>query len=82
MAQISLRIITNEGADVLLGFSADKFVNNVSTSPSNRDKVTSNQGRNGKSFGNRNKVTGEQGWLDLSDGYLGLATTKLQSEKE
>lgn len=82
MAQVSLRIITNEGADVLLGFSADKFVNNVSTSPSNRDKVTSNQGRNGKSFGNRNKVTGEQGWLDLSDGYLGLATTKLQSEKD
>lgn len=70
MAQIVLRISTNEGADVLVGFAADKIVNNVSSEIGST--TTENDGVNGKSFAT--------GYLSLSDGYLGGQDTKLQSE--
>ena len=72
MAQIVLRIATNEGADVLLGFTADKIVNNVSTDIG--ATTTENNGVNGKSLAT--------GYLSLSDGYLGGKNSKLQSETD
>ena len=70
MAQIVLKIETNEGTDVLISFTADKIVNNVSTEIG--ATTTENNGVNGKSFA--------IGHLSLSDGYLGGQDTKLQSE--
>ena len=70
MAQIVLKIITNEGGDVLTKFATDNKVNNVSTLIG--ETTTDNDGVNGKSFSN--------GFLSLKDGYLGGQDTKLQSE--
>lgn len=72
MAQLVLRIKLNEGNDVLLGFTADKIVNNVSTLIGN--DTTDNNGIFGKSL-----ATGK---LLLNDGYLGGRDTTLQSEIE
>ena len=84
MARLFLRIQVNkENADsVPMQIETDDSENNVSSLLSNRASVPENDGINGKSFGGRNKITGEQGWLDLSDGYLGGANAKLQSEKD
>ena len=70
MAEVVLRIKTNDESDVLLGFTANKMVNNVSTLLG--DTTTDNDGVNGKSFA--------MGSLPLQDGFLGGLETKLQSE--
>lgn len=72
MAQIVLKIITNEGGDVLTKFSTDNKVNNVSTLIG--EPTTDNDGVNGKSFAT--------GFLSLEDGFVGGQDTSLQSETE
>ena len=70
MAEVVLRIKANEGADVLIGFSADEIVNNVSSAIGTA--TTDNNGVNGKSFAT--------GFLSLKDGFVGGQDSKLQSE--
>ena len=70
MAQVVLRIKANEGADILIGFSADKIVNNVSSAIGTA--TTDNNGVNGKSFAT--------GFLSLKDGFVGGQDSQLQSE--
>ena len=70
MAEVVLRIKANEGADVLIGFSADEIVNNVSSAIGTA--TTDNNGVNGKSFAT--------GFLSLKDGFIGGQDSKLQSE--
>ena len=70
MAQVVLRIKANEGADILIGFSADEIVNNVSSAIGTA--TTDNNGVNGKSFAT--------GFLSLKDGFVGGQDSKLQSE--
>lgn len=70
MAQILVRLKTNEGGDVIVNLTADKTVNNVSTALGT--KTSDNDGVNGKSLAT--------GVLSLKDGYLGGKDTKLQSE--
>ena len=72
MAQIVLKIITNEGGDVLTKFTTDNKVNNVSTLIG--EPTTDNDGVNGKSFAT--------GFLSLEDGFVGGQDTSLQSETE
>ena len=72
MAQIVLKIITNEGGDVLTKFTTDNKVNNVSTLIG--EPTTDNDGVNGKSFAT--------GFLSLKDGFVGGQDTSLQSETE
>ena len=72
MAQIVLKIITNEGGDVLTKFTTDNKINNVSTLIG--EPTTDNDGVNGKSFAT--------GFLSLEDGFVGGQDTSLQSETE
>ena len=70
MADIVVRIKTNEGYDEVETFSSSREVNNVSTPTT--QTTTQNDGVNGK--------TRAFGFLSLSDGYLGGKDTKLTSE--
>lgn len=71
MSHISLKIKINEGQDVLLGFTADKIVNNVSTVIGRT--TTKNDGTNGISLAKK---------ISLADGFLGGETAVLQSEQQ
>lgn len=70
MADIVVKIKTNDGYDKIETFSADKPVNNVST-PTN-EETTPNDGVNGKSMA--------LGYVTLLDGYIGGQDTFLISE--
>lgn len=70
MADIVVRIKTNEGYDEVETFSSSREVNNVSTPTT--QTTTQNDGVNGK--------TRAFGFLSLSDGYLGGKDTQLTSE--
>lgn len=71
MAHISLKIKVNEGQDVLLGFTADKIVNNVSTTIGGT--TTKSDGTNGISLAKK---------ISLADGFLGGRNAVLQSEQQ
>lgn len=73
MAKVVLRIRTNDGVDVFSGFQTKTEPNNISQSISDWSLVTENNGTNGKSLAKP---------LSLSDGFLGTANTKLQSEQD
>ena len=73
MAKVVLRIRTNDGVDVFSGFQTETEPNNISQSISDWSLVTKNNGTNGKSLAKP---------LSLSDGFLGTAKTKLQSEQD